>query len=60
MGAGMAVYIGLSFQYDKLCLYFVAVLLGLIPFILCAQLAHTIGTLCRPRKHDDMKSTCRP
>lgn len=60
VGAGMAVYIGLSFQYDKLCLYFVAVLLALVPFILCAQLAHTIGALCRPRKHEDIKSTYRP
>jgi len=60
IGAGMAVYIGLSFQYDRRCSYFVAVLLALVPLILCAQLAHTIGTLCRPRKHDDMKSTYRP
>jgi hypothetical protein len=55
IGAGMAVYIGLSFQYDRRCQYFVAVLLTLVPSILCAQLAHIIGTLCRPRKHNDMK-----
>jgi hypothetical protein len=60
VGAGMAVYTRLSFQYDRVCLYFVAVLLALVPFILCAQLAHKIGTLCRPRKHDDVKSTYRP
>jgi hypothetical protein len=36
IGAGMAVYIGLSFQYDRRCQYFVAVLLALVPFILCA------------------------
>ena len=60
IGAGMAVYIGLSFQYDRRCQYFVAVLLTLVPFILCALLAHPIGTLCRPRKPNDMKLTYRP
>ena len=58
LGAWAAVYIGLSFQYDKLCPLPVAI--PLAPFILSAQLAHTIGTFCRPKQHDDMKSTYRP
>ncbi len=58
LGVWIAVYIGLSFQYDKLCLLPVAI--PLAPFILSAQLAHTIGTLCQPKRHDDMKSTYRP
>jgi hypothetical protein len=60
IATGMAVYMGLSLQYDRVCLYFVAVLLAMVPFVLCAQCAHKIGTLCRPRRHDDMKSTNRP
>ena len=47
-----AVYKGLSFEYHRVCLYLVPVLLALVPFILCAQLAHKVGTLCRPKKRD--------
>jgi hypothetical protein len=52
--AGIAVYMGLSLQFKGLCP--MGVLLGLVPFILSAQIAHTIGSLCRSRKHDDLKS----
>jgi hypothetical protein len=52
--AGIAVYMGLSVQYKELCP--MGVLLGLVPFTLSAQIAHTIGTLCRSGKHDDLKS----
>jgi hypothetical protein len=52
IAVGMGVYKGLSFEYHRVCLYFVPVLLALVPFILCAQLAHKVGTLCRPKKHD--------
>ena len=48
----MAVDFGLSYEYRRTCEYFVAVLLALVLFILCAQLAHKVGTLCRPKKHD--------
>jgi hypothetical protein len=58
LGAWTAVYIGLSIQYGQLCRLPVAI--PLAPFILSAQLAHTIGTLCRPKQHHDMKSTYRP
>jgi hypothetical protein len=52
MAVGMAVYKGLSFEYDRVCLCIVPVLLALVPFIHCVQLAHKVGTLCRPKKHD--------
>jgi hypothetical protein len=54
LGAGIVVYMGLSLQYRELCP--MGVLLGLVPFTLSAQIAHTIGTLCRSGKHDDLKS----
>ena len=60
IGVWFAVDIGLSFRYDRTCSYFAAVLLALIPLILCAQIAHKIGTLCRQRKHEDVKSPYRP
>lgn len=58
LGAWAVVYIGLSIQYAEFCPMPVAI--PLVPFIFSAQLAHTIGTLCRPKQHDDMKSTYRP
>ena len=54
LGAGIAVYMGLSLRYKELCP--MCVLLALPPFTLCAQIAHTIGTRCRSGKHDDLKS----
>jgi len=54
LGAGIVVYMGLSLQYKELCP--MGVLLGLVPFTLSAQIAHTIGTRCRSGKHDDLKS----
>jgi hypothetical protein len=54
LGAGIVVYMGLSLQHKELCP--MGVLLGLVPFTLSAQIAHTIGTLCRSGKHDDLKS----
>jgi hypothetical protein len=52
-GAWIAVYIGISAQHDKLCPMGVAI--PLLPFILFAQIAHTVGTLFRSREHDEMK-----
>jgi hypothetical protein len=54
LGAGIVVYTGLSLQYKELCP--MGVLLGLVPFTLSAQIAHTIDILCRSGKHDDLKS----
>jgi len=48
LGAGIVVYMGLSLQNKELCP--MGVLLGLVPFTLSAQIAHTIGTLCRSGK----------
>jgi hypothetical protein len=53
IGAWIAVYLGISAQHDKLCPMGVAI--PLLPFILSAQIAHAVGTLFQPRKHDDMK-----
>jgi hypothetical protein len=54
LGAGIVVYTSLSLQYKELCP--MGVLLGLVPFTLSMQIAHTIGTLCRSGKHDEVKS----
>jgi hypothetical protein len=55
IGAWMTVETVLSFQYDRVCQYFVAVLLALVPLILCVQLAHFIGTRCRARQRGDIR-----
>jgi len=52
IAVGMAVYKGLSFEYHRACLYFVPVFLALVPLVLCALIAHQVGTLCRPKNHD--------
>ena len=49
-GVGAIVLIGLSYEYPRACEYLVAMLLALVAFILSAQLAHKVGTLCRTKK----------
>jgi hypothetical protein len=58
IGAWTVVYLGISAQHDKLCPMGMAI--PLVPFILSAQIAHSIGRLCQRREHHEMKSTKRP